>query len=129
MDSCLLWCEVWYILIGSCWLFKSPYCIKNKERNFLWNSIYVYQTTGRQKSEGMNLCCQLPRQNLMSHHPLEFHFYLFLLYLLISFFSALFPFYCLSSFFSNEPLKNDKFFAVHVSNFTWRLRQKKPNEI
>ena len=127
-DSCLLWCEILYSLIGPCRPFKGSYSLKNKERNFLWNSVYIYQTTWRQMSEGINLCSH-HRGNILSHHRLEFHLYLSFCTLFISFFPAFFPFYCFSSFSSSKPVKIYQFRAVHVSNFTWRLKQKESNEI
>ena len=85
--------------------FKSSYGPENRKRNYLWNSMYIYQTTRRQMSEGINLRSHR-RGKILSCHRLEFHFYLSLSSLL--FLSSL-PSFLSTVFLLSSPANRWKF--------------------
>jgi hypothetical protein len=94
-DSCLMWCEISNSLIGRYRLFKGSSCLDNEERNSLWNSAYVYQTTRRRMSEGINIHIHRCGKILCHINRLNFTFiYSFstLFHFLPSFLSTIFLF-------------------------------------
>jgi hypothetical protein len=88
-DSCLLWFEISNSLMEPCRLFKGSSCLDNEEGNFIWNSVYIYQTTRRQMSEGINLRSHRRDKILCHITHLNFIFiYSFSTFLFLSFLSS-----------------------------------------